>query len=57
QQTATKESYSAALSTIKDVDYAQATSDMTRQNVLMQSAMSLLGLANQQAMQVLTLLR
>jgi len=57
QQTATKESYSAALSTIRDVDYAQATSDMTRQNVLMQSAMSLLGLANQQAMQVLTLLR
>ncbi len=57
QQTATKESYAAALSTIKDVDYAQATSDMSRQNVLMQSAMSLLGLANQQAMQVLSLLR
>ncbi|MFQ5807359.1 MAG: flagellin [Phycisphaerae bacterium] len=57
QQTATKESYSAALSTIRDVDYAQATADLSRQNVLMQSAMSLLGLANQQAMQVLTLLR
>jgi flagellin-like hook-associated protein FlgL len=56
QQTATKESYAAALSTIKDLDYAQATSDMSRQNVLMQSAMSLLGLANQQAMQVLSLL-
>jgi flagellin len=57
QQTATKESYSAALSTIKDVDYAQATADISRQNVLMQSAMALLGLANQQATQVLTLLQ
>jgi len=57
QQTATKESYTAALSTIRDVDYATATADMNRQNVLMQSAMALLGLANQQTMQVLTLLR
>ena len=57
QQTATKESLSAALSTIRDVDYAEATADMTRQSVLMQSAMALLGLANQQAAQVLTLLR
>jgi flagellin len=56
QQTATKESYASALSTIKDVDYAQATADLSRQNVLMQAAMSLLGLANQQATQVLSLL-
>ena len=48
---------SAALSTIRDVDYAQATADMNRQSVLMQAAMSLLGLANQQTAQVLTLLR
>ena len=57
QQTATKESLSAAISTIKDVDYAQATADMNRQSVLMQSAMALLGLANQQTSQILTLLR
>lgn len=57
QQAATKESYSAALSTIKDVDYAQATADLNRYNVLMQSAIALLGLANQQPMQVLSLLQ
>ena len=57
QQDATKESLSSALSTIRDVDYAEATADMNRQNVLMQTAMSLLGLANQQSAQVLSLLR
>ena len=57
QQTATQESLTSALSTIKDVDYAVATADMNRQSVLMQAAMSLLGLANQQTSQVLTLLR
>ncbi len=56
QLTATQESYSAALSTVRDVDYAQATADLSRQNVLMQSAMSLLGMANQQSTQVLSLL-
>ena len=56
QQTATKESLSSALSTIKDVDYAEATAEMNRQNVLMQASMSLLALANQQSSQVLTLL-
>jgi flagellin-like hook-associated protein FlgL len=56
QQTATKESLSAALSTIKDVDYAEATAELNRQSVLMQAAMSLLGLANQQSAQVLSLL-
>ncbi len=57
QQTATKESLSAALSTIRDVDYAEATANLNRQSVLMQAAMSLLGLANQQTAQVLSLLQ
>ena len=57
QQTATKESLSSALGTIRDVDYAEATADMNRQNVLMQASMSLLAVANQQSSQVLTLLR
>jgi len=56
QQTATLESMTAALSTIKDVDYAAASAEMNRQNVLMQTGMSLLGLANQQSAQVLSLL-
>ncbi len=41
---------------INDVDYAKASSDLNRENVLMQSAMSLMGLANQQSSQVLALL-
>ena len=57
QQTATKESLSAALSTIRDVDYAEATANLNRQSVLMQAAMSRLGLANQQTAQVLSLLQ
>jgi flagellin len=57
QQTATKESLSAALSTIRDVDYAEATANLNRESVLMQAAMSLLGLANQQTAQVLSLLQ
>lgn len=56
QQTATKESLTAALSTIRDVDYAEASAEMNRQSVLMQAGMSLLGLANQQSAQVLSLL-
>lgn len=57
QQTATLESLTAALSTIRDVDYAQASAEMNRQSVLMQAGMALLGLANQQSAQVLSLLR
>jgi flagellin len=56
QQTATRESLTAALSTIKDADYATETANLSQQNVLMQAAMSLLGLANQQSSQVLSLL-
>lgn len=54
--TATKESLSAVKSIIGDTDYAVETANMTQQNVLMQSAISLLGLANQQSAQVLSLL-
>ena len=54
--TATKESLSAVKTLIGDVDYAAETSELTRQNVLMQSAMSLLGMANQQSAQILSLL-
>lgn len=53
----TKEGLQKALSVVKDVDYAQASSELNRQNILLQSAMSLLGLANQQSSQVLSLLR
>jgi len=44
-------------SVINDVDYAVESAELNRQNVLLQSAMSLLGLANQQSAQVLALLR
>lgn len=57
QQTAAKEGLTSALSTIRDVDYATETSNLNRQNVLLQSAISLLGLANQQSSQILSLLR
>jgi flagellin len=53
----TKESLESAKSIVKDVDYAMASSELNRQNILMQSAMSLLGLANQNSTQVLSLLR
>ena len=52
-----KEGLDQARATIQDVDYAVSTAELNRQNVLMQSAMSLLGMANQQSSQVLTLLR
>jgi flagellin len=52
-----KEGLSKAKGVINDVDYAMETADLNRENVLMQSAMSLLGVANQQASQVLSLLR
>jgi flagellin len=57
QQTAAKEGLTSALSTIRDVDYASETANLNRQNVLLQSAISLLGLANQQSSQILSLLR
>ncbi len=53
---ATKEGLTAVKSLIGDVDYAAESSELTRQNVLMQSAIQLLGLANQQSAQILNLL-
>ena len=52
-----KEGLSKVQSVINDVDYASASAELNRQNVLLQSAMSLLGLANQQSTQVLSLLK
>jgi len=54
--TASQKSLADAKSIIEDVDYATETAEMNRQNVLMQSAMSLLGVANQNSAQVLSLL-
>ncbi|QOJ13192.1 MAG: hypothetical protein HRU75_00450 [Planctomycetia bacterium] len=54
---ATKKGLETARSVIGDVDYATETANLNRQNVLLQSAISLLGLANQQSSQVLSLLR
>ncbi len=53
---ASQKALADAKSVIEDVDYAQETAELNRQNVLMQSAISLLGLANQQSSQVLSLL-
>ncbi len=53
---ATKTNLSAARSVIGDTDYAVATAELNRQNVLLNSGISLLGLANQQTSQILSLL-
>lgn len=53
---ATKEALEGARSVVRDVDYASETAELTRQQVLMQSAMSLLGVASQQSAQILGLL-
>ena len=53
---ATKTSLTNAKSVIADTDYAVATSELNRQSVLLNSGMSLLGLANQQSSQILSLL-
>ncbi|MBU0638481.1 MAG: flagellin [Planctomycetes bacterium] len=53
----TKTGLETARSVIGDADYATETAALNRQNVLLQSAISLLGLANQQSAQVLSLLR
>ncbi|MBX3396043.1 MAG: flagellin [Phycisphaerae bacterium] len=54
---ATKEALTSARGLIRDVDYALETSELSRQNVLLQSAISLLGVAGQQSAQILSLLR
>jgi len=50
------ESLTQARSQIVDTDFAKATTELNRQSVLLNSGISLLGLANQQASQLLTLL-
>lgn len=53
---ATQQGVGDARSVINDVDYAAETAELNRQNVLMAASMELLGIANQQAGQVLNLL-
>lgn len=55
--TDSKEALEKAKGVINDLDYAVASAELNRQNILLQSTMSLLGLANQQSAQVLALLR
>lgn len=57
QLQAAKEGLSSAVSSIRDVDYAAETSELQRQNVLLQSAISMMGIVNQRSSQVLSLLR
>ncbi len=52
----TRENLSAANSRIRDVDVAQETADMTRNNILMQAGTSILAQANQQPQIALSLL-
>lgn len=54
---AAKEALTNARSVITDVDFASETAELSRQNVLLQSAVSLLGVASQQSAQILSLLR
>ncbi|MFQ6048706.1 MAG: flagellin [Phycisphaerae bacterium] len=54
--TGTQEALTSARSLIADVDYATETAQLNRQNVLLQSAIAVLGLANQQGAQILSLL-
>ncbi|MCH7813100.1 MAG: hypothetical protein IID40_03675 [Planctomycetes bacterium] len=53
---ATKVGLSDARSVIAETDYAFATAELNRQSVLLNAGISLLGLANQQASQILSLL-
>lgn len=55
--TAAKEALTNARSVIRDVDFAAETAELSKQNVLLQSAVSLLGVASQQSAQILSLLR
>lgn len=52
-----REGLETARSLIRDVDYAAESSELSRQSVLMQTALALLGLANQNSAQVLALLQ
>ena len=46
-----------AASVVGDTDYAAATTELNRQTVLVQSAISLFGIVNQQGSQILSLLQ
>ncbi len=50
------QNYTSSQSTIEDVDMASAVSDMTKNQILQQSAMAMLAQANQQPQQILKLL-
>lgn len=52
-----KEGLTKVASAINDIDYAKANAELNKQNVLLQSSISLLGLANQQSSYVLALLK
>lgn len=54
---ATKQALSDASDNINAVDYAATSSELNRQQVLMNAAVSLLGIANSQSQSVLSLLR
>jgi len=53
----TKKSLEEARSLIRDADFAAETAELSRQNVLLQSGIQLLGVAGQQTSQILSLLR
>jgi flagellin len=53
----TVENLTSAESDIRDADFAAESSQLTRAQILVQSGMTVLGIANQQPQQVLTLLR
>ncbi|MGC9197068.1 MAG: flagellin, partial [Syntrophobacteraceae bacterium] len=55
--TTTIQNYTSSASTIEDVDMASAVSDMTKQQILEQSAMAMLAQANQDPQQILKLLQ
>lgn len=54
---ATKQALNEARGVIRDTDFALETAELSRQNVLLQSGISLLGVASQQSSQILQLLR
>lgn len=54
---ASKQALESARGVIDDVDYAVQTAELSRQQVLMQSAISLLGVTTQQSAQILSLLK
>jgi flagellin len=53
---ANKKGLEEVRSVIEDVDYATDTANLNKENVLLQSALALLGVANQQTGQILSLL-